>query len=119
MIVVTRNWKVSLIGLAVSVGIFLVLFFTVIQPSTNTANAAIKSGEKQTQQAIKQASKQLNHSDAAAAAAGGQSASATKKIDAATKQANKQLNQAGKLAACVSAAGTDPSKLASCQTKFS
>jgi predicted PurR-regulated permease PerM len=115
MIVVTRNWKLSLIGLAVSVGIFLVLFFTVIQPSTNTANAAIKSGMQQTQQAIKQAQKQIKSSNAAAT---GQSAAATKQVKAVTKEANKQLSEAGKLAACVSAAGTDPSKLASCQTKF-
>jgi predicted PurR-regulated permease PerM len=115
MIVVTRNWKLSLVGLAVSVGIFLVLFFTVIQPSTNTANAAIKSGLHQTQQAIKQAQKQVNNS---ASAADGQSAATSKKIKAVTKQANQQLSQAGKLATCVSAAGTDPTKLANCQTKF-
>ena len=47
MIVVTRNWKLSLVGLAVSVGIFLVIYFTAIQPSTNTANAAIKAGVQQ------------------------------------------------------------------------
>jgi hypothetical protein len=119
MIVVTRNWKVSLIGLAVSVGIFLVLYFTVIQPSTNTANAAIKSGEAQSQQVIKAAKKQLSQAGAQASAAGGQSAAATKQINAATKQANQSLNKAGKLAACVTAAGTDATKLASCQTKFS
>jgi hypothetical protein len=119
MIVVTRNWKVSLIGLAVSVGIFLVLYFTVIQPSSNTANAAIKSGEAQSQQVIKAAKQQLSQAGAQASAAGGQSAAATKQVNAATKQATQQLNKAGKLAACMTAAGTDTTKLASCQTKFS
>ena len=51
------GWKIGLIGLAVSVGIFAVLYFTVIKPTTDTANDAIRNSLRQSQQQLKQAKK--------------------------------------------------------------
>ncbi len=42
-----------LVGLAVSVGIFLVIYFTVIKPTTDTANKAINNGLQQVNQGQK------------------------------------------------------------------
>jgi len=50
LIVVSSGWKVWLASLAVSVGIFLVLYFTVIKPTTDTANKAINNGLQQVNQ---------------------------------------------------------------------
>jgi uncharacterized protein YpmB len=126
MVLVTTSWQRWAAGLAVSLVIFLVLYLTVIQPSTNTANQAVKAGMQQTQQAIKQAQQQINagtnqakaasgHASKQAAAAG---AKANKQLAAAGAKANKQLSVAGKLAACVAAAGTDTGKLQACQVKY-
>ena len=60
MVLVTGNWRIALAGLAASLLIFGVLFFTVIQPSQNTANQAVKTGLQQSQQALNQAQKQLS-----------------------------------------------------------
>jgi hypothetical protein len=54
MFVVTRNPKYVLISLAVSLGIFLILYFTVISPDNNAANNAIRSGEQQAANAANQ-----------------------------------------------------------------
>jgi len=107
MVLVTGNWRLWLAGMGVSLVIFLVVLFAVILPAQNTANQAIKSGLKQSQQALNQASKQLNST-----ASGSGPASAT------AKKAKHELSQASKLAACVSAAGTDVTKLQACHTKF-
>ena len=126
MVIVNTSWQRWAAGLAVSLIIFVVLYLTVIQPSTNTANQAVKAGEAQTQQAIKQAQQQINsansqanvasgHASKQAAAAG---ARANKQVAAAGAKANQQLNQAAKLAACASAAGTDTGKLQACQVKY-
>jgi hypothetical protein len=50
MIVVSSSWKMWLVGLAVSVGIFLVIYFTVIKPTTDSANRAIDRGLRQVSQ---------------------------------------------------------------------
>ncbi len=63
----------------------------------------VVDGLRQTQQVIDQAKKQLNSTGAPSAV---------------SSQANKQLDKAAKLTSCVTAAGTDPSKLASCQSQF-
>jgi hypothetical protein len=94
MVLVTGNWKLWLAGLASSLIIFLILFFTVIQPSSNTANQAIKTGLQQSQQALNQAQQQV--SSAAASGSAG-----AKKID---KQAKAKLSATSKLAGCVAAA---------------
>jgi uncharacterized membrane-anchored protein YhcB (DUF1043 family) len=92
--------KIWLASLAVSVGIFAVVYFTVIKPTTETANEAVKTGLQQSQQALDQSQKQLNNSGAA------------------TKSANKQLDQAQKLTNCLADAGTDMSAIDACQAKY-
>jgi hypothetical protein len=104
MVLVTGNWRIWMAGTAVSLVLFAVVFFAVVQPSMNTANQAIKSGLQQTQQAVNQAQKQFGSASQKAGAAGG--------------QAQKQFSKAAKLTTCVASAGTDPSKLAACQTKY-
>ena len=115
MVLVTGNWKMWFAGLAASLLIFGVLFFTVIKPSSDTANQAVKSGMQQSQQAINQAQQQLSNassqSKAATKSAGGQA-------NAANSQAQATLSKAAKLTQCVSAAGTDVTKLQTCQVKF-
>jgi hypothetical protein len=126
MVLVTTSWQRWAAGLAVSLVVFLVLYLTVIQPSSNTANQAVKAGMQQTQQAIKQAQQQINTGSKQASAASGHAskqfaaagAKANKQLAAAGAKANKQLNEAGKLAACVAAAGTDTGKLQACQVKY-
>jgi hypothetical protein len=117
MVLVTTSWQRWAAGLAVSLVVFVVLYLTVIQPSTNTANQAVKAGMQQTQQAIKQAQQQINSAGASnqASVASGH---ASKQFAAVGAKANQQLNQAGKLAACVAAAGTDTGKLQACQVKY-
>jgi F0F1-type ATP synthase membrane subunit b/b' len=104
MVYVTNNVRVWLIGMAVSLGIFLLVYFTVIQPSTNTANQAIKTGLQQSQQALNQAQQQLRSAGATAAGT--------------STQAQQALNNAQKLTSCVAAAGTDVTKVAACQSQF-
>ena len=128
MVLVTTSWQRWAAGLAASLVVFLVLYLTVIQPSTNTANQAVKAGMQQTQQAIKQAQQQLNSAGAgnqASVASGHASkqvavakAKANQQLAAAGAKANQQLNTAGKLAACVAAAGTDTGQLQACQVKY-
>jgi hypothetical protein len=103
MVLVTGNWRLWAVGMVASLAIFAVLFFTVIKPSTDTANQAIKTGMQQSQQVINQATKQLKSSGVTGAAA---------------NQASQQLSNASKLTSCVASAGTDASKLASCQAKY-
>jgi hypothetical protein len=104
MVLVTSNWRMWLAGMAASLVIFAVIFFTVIRPDQNTANQALKSGLQQSQQVINQAQKQLSSAGGQAGAAGG--------------QAQKQLTKAAKLTSCVAAAGADPTKLQACNVKY-
>jgi flagellar biosynthesis/type III secretory pathway M-ring protein FliF/YscJ len=96
MVIVTNNWRLWALGLVSSLVIFLIVYFAVIKPSENTANQALRQGLQQTQQAIKQSQKAF----------------------AGNKSAQQTLSNAQKLTACVAAAGTDPSKLTACQSKF-
>jgi hypothetical protein len=89
------GWKIWLVGLAVSVGIFAVLYFTVIKPTTDTANDAIRTSLQQSQQ-------QLNKA----------------KRNAPSPAARRQLSQAEKLTACLQGAGTDTSAVQDCQAKY-
>ena len=104
MVLVTGSWKLALAGMAVSLAIFGVLYFTVIQPDNNAANIAVRSGVRQAQNALNQAQTQLSQASSQAGAAG--------------SQASKSLSQASKLTACVAAAGTDVSKVQSCEAKY-
>jgi preprotein translocase subunit YajC len=108
MILVTNSKRMWFAGLAVSLIIFAVLYFTVIKPDNNTANQAVKSGLQQSEQVITQAQKQARSAEHQAGAAG------TK----ADKQVNTQLSKAAKLASCIAAAGTDTGKLSSCQSQY-
>jgi len=84
-----------LAGLAVSVGIFAVLYFTVIKPTTDTANRALNQSLHQAHQQLHQAQKQ-----------------------APDAQSKKELSQASKLTACLQDAGTDVGKVQDCQAKY-
>jgi predicted PurR-regulated permease PerM len=121
MVLVTGNWRIALAGLAASLLIFAVLFFTVIQPSQNTANQAIKSGLQQSQQVIDQAQKQLSNASSqagSASSAAPQVSTATQQVSKATGQAQQKLSQAAKLAACLSKAGIDAAKIQTCQASY-
>jgi type II secretory pathway component PulM len=87
-----RYW---LAGLAVSVGIFAVVYFTVIKPTTDTANDAIRTSLEQSQQQLDQAKQQ-----------------------APDAQAKQQISDAEKLTGCLSDAGTNVSAVEDCQAKF-
>ncbi len=113
MVLVTGNIRTWLIGMAASLIIFAVVYFTVIAPSTNTANQAIKSSEQQAQKLISTAQKQLSTAGSQAAAAGASGAAS-----AVTSQAQQAASSAMTLASCVAAAGTDVSKVQACQAKY-
>ena len=74
--------------------IFAVMYFTVIKPSTDTANDAVRSATHNANQQIQQARKD------------------------APPEAKKSLDDAAKLTACVEKAGTDTGALSQCQVKF-
>lgn len=105
MVLVTGSKRLWALSLAVSLIIFGVLYFTVIKPDNNTANQLVKSGLKQSQQAINQAQQQVSK---AASQSGG-----------ASQQTKKTLDKASKLTSCLASAGTDTSKIAACQSQFS
>jgi F0F1-type ATP synthase membrane subunit b/b' len=111
MVLVTGNWRTWLIGMAASLIIFAVVYFTAIKPSTDTANQAIKTGLQQSQQAINQGQQALSQ-------AGKQLGSASGKAGTVAGQAQQQLSKAQKLTNCIAAAGTDVTKVQACQLKF-
>jgi hypothetical protein len=111
MVIVSGNRRLWWVGMAVSLIIFAVVYFTVIKPDNNTANQAVQAGLKQTQQVITQAQQQASTAAGQASTASGQASTA-----AATGQ--KVLNNAAKLTSCLLTAGTDTSKIASCQTQY-
>lgn len=82
-----RYWFV---GAAVSLIIFLILYFTVIQPDNNAANAALTTGEQQVQQAV--------HNASASGA----------KVPAGVTN----------LTSCLAAAGSNTAQVQSCTKKF-
>ena len=110
MVLVTGSWKLWAAGMAVSLAIFAIVFFAVIQPSQNTANQALKTGLQQSQQAINQAQKQLSSAAGATGATGAASAVAG--------AAQQQLSNALKLTTCVATAGTDAAKIQACQVQY-
>jgi hypothetical protein len=95
MVVMGGGGKWWLLSLLVSVGIFAVLYFTVIKPTTDTANDAIRTSMQQSQQQLERAKKH-----------------------APTPSARHALSQAEKLTACIQGAGTDTSQIADCQARF-
>src|SRR5579862_2166580 len=59
----TTSKRVWMVSLAVSLGIFAVLYFTVIRPDNNAANNALRTGLQQSQQIINNAQKQLSQAE--------------------------------------------------------
>jgi len=91
MTVVVHNPIARVVALAVSVTIFLILYFAVIKPSNDTANRAVTQGEQQLQQAVRSA----NQQSGGAVPAG------------VTNLTN-----------CIAAAGTDTGMLQACKAKY-
>ncbi len=91
MYIIVNSLRYRLVAAAVSLIIFGVIYFTVIRPDNNAANSAVVQGEKQLQQAVKNAN--------------GQSGGA---VPAGVVN----------LTTCLSAAGTDASQIQACQAKF-
>jgi F0F1-type ATP synthase membrane subunit b/b' len=118
MVLVTGNWRAWLIGTAASLVIFAVVFFTVIKPSSDTANQAIKTGLQQSQQAINQGQQALNQAQKQLTTASGQSATVSSQAGKVSSQAQQELGKAAKLTSCLSSAGTDVAKVQACQVKF-
>jgi len=104
MVLVAGNWRLWLVGMKASLVIFAVVYLTAIQPSTNAANQAIKTGLQQTQQALNQAQRQLGTNASGASATAG--------------QAQQQLGKAAKLTSCLEAAGTNVTAMQACQAKY-
>ena len=92
MFVVLRSPKYALISLAVSVGIFLILYFAVISPDNNAANNAIRQGNAALTQSDQQAANAANQSG----------------VPAGVKN----------LTACLAAAGSNTGELQACAAKF-
>ncbi len=99
MVLISGNWRTGLIGLAASLVIFAVVYFTVISPSQNQADQAVKAGLQQTQQALNQAQQQLKSTPGAA-------------------PVQQPLDNAAKLTACLEAAGTSATALEACKAKY-
>ena len=91
MVIISRSPKIALLGLAVSLIIFGVLYFTVIKPSSDTANSAVRNAEQQSNQVVKSVNKQTG---------------------------GAVPDRVQKLTACLSDAGADTGKISSCQAKF-
>ena len=91
MYVIVSSLKYRLIAAVVSLVIFGVVYFAVIRPDNNAANNAVIQGEKQLQQAVKNANGQSGGSVPAGVV---------------------------NLTSCLSAAGTDTSQIQACQAKF-
>jgi type II secretory pathway component PulM len=118
MVLVTQSKRMWFAGVAVSLLIFAVLYFTVIRPDNNTANQLAKQGQQAVNQGLQQSQQAINQAKQEAKSAGASGSSAAAAGSAANKTINKTVSKAQKLTACVAAAGTDASKLQACQVKF-
>jgi methylmalonyl-CoA mutase cobalamin-binding subunit len=119
MVLVTQSKRMWFAGVAVSLLIFAVLYFTVIRPDNNTANQLAKQGQQAVNQGLQQSQQVIKQAQQQAKSAGASGSSAAAAGSAATnKTINKTVDKAQKLTNCVAAAGTDPSKLQACQVKF-
>ena len=88
LVVSSGRWWIA--SAAVSLIIFLIVYFTIIKPDNNAANAALRSGEQQVQQALNNAS-----------------ASGLKIPAGVTNLTN-----------CIAAAGTNAGELQACAAEF-
>jgi hypothetical protein len=120
MIVFTNSWKIWLAGLAVSLGIFAIIYFTVIQDANDQAdqaleqsNQAIEQGLQQSQQALDQSQEAIDQAQNGTGTGGGGGGGA-----GAAGNANEQIDQAQQLAQCIADAGTDTAAIQNCQARF-
>jgi hypothetical protein len=119
MVFVSRNPMWWLVGTAVSLIVAAIIYFAVIKSSNDTVNNAVKTSEKQAQQIIDSATKQAQSATkAAGSTSSGTAASGTAAASGATSAAQTAIDKATKLAACVAKAGTDVSKVQSCQAQY-
>jgi hypothetical protein len=122
MVLVSYSRRAWAISMAVSVVIFAVLYFTVIKPSSDTANQAVKTGLQQTQQALSQAQQQLSTGAGqvgrSSTSGGTVSTAPAGSASTGAGQVEQQLSKAQQLTACVTAAGTDVGQIEACKTKF-
>ena len=89
--IILGNAKVAAAGLVLTAIIFAVLYFTVIKPTTDTANEAVREGTRQSKQALDEAQRRTGGAVPA---------------------------RAQKLTNCLAAAGASPEKLQACQAKY-
>jgi peptidoglycan hydrolase CwlO-like protein len=104
MILVSNSWRMYLVGLAVSLAIFGIVYFTVIKPSSDTANQAAKTGLQQSSQALNQVQKQVGQ--------------ATSQAGGTSGQAQQTISKVQKLTTCLASAGTDLTKVQACRSQF-
>ena len=88
--VVVSNGRWWIASAAVSLIIFLIVYFTIIKPDQTAANQALRTGEQQVQQAVSNANAQGANVPAGVT----------------------------NLANCIAAAGSNTSELQACATKF-
>jgi hypothetical protein len=110
----TNSRRMWIVGMAVSLAIFALLYLTVIKPSSDTANQAVKTGLQQSEQVINQAQKQLSSTSGQASTV----PSTVGQANTVASQAQQQLSKAAKLTSCVAAAGADLSEVQACQAKY-
>ncbi len=118
MILVSNSWRIYLVGLAVSLAIFGVVYFTVIKPSSDTANQAVKTTLQQSQQALNQAQKQVGQATSQAGAGAGSTSGSGASGAGTSGQVQQTVNKVQKLTACIAAAGTDVTKIQACRSQF-
>lgn len=111
MIVFTNSWKIWLVALAVSLGIFAVIYFTVIQESNDRADEAfeqsnelIEQGLQQSQQALDQSQQQLDESQS--------------QSESGAEAGGTAIEQAQQLSQCLAEAGADVAAVQECQAEF-
>ena len=114
MIIFTNSWKIWLAALAVSLGIFAVIYFTVIEPSNDRADEALEQSDDlirqsfdQSDEALEQSQQQLEESGQAGGGGGG-----------GGEAANQQIERAQQLTQCIAEAGADAEALQQCQLEF-
>jgi hypothetical protein len=88
LVVSSGRWWIA--SAAVSLVIFPIVYFTIIKPDNNAANAALRTGEQQVQQAVNNAS------------------SSGLKVPAGVTN----------LTNCITAAGTNTAELQACAAKY-
>jgi hypothetical protein len=88
VVVSSGRWWIA--SAAVSLIIFLIVYFTIIKPDQNTANQALRAGEQQVQQAV----------------------------NSATSSGLKVPAGVTNLANCIAAAGANTGELQACAAKY-